>query len=104
MEMLYNDRRSGLDVILHNVHDFLEAHLRRFGRSQEVANKLVGLSSNSAEQHCTLLVCRLYIICDEVLLKALHVGLPGFLSVLEFANRPVSGHGCQSILVANVVS
>ena len=73
--------------------------------SQQIAYELVGSSSNATEQHRALLVGAFDVIHDQVLLKALHLGVPVLLSVLELTDRAVSGHvDLVLILVANVVT
>ena len=86
---------SGLDVLLHSVHNFCKGDLRRLSRGEVVPDKLVGLSA--------------YAVCLQSWRRlrrsiTFHIGLPGLLSIMKFADCSMSGHDCRSIIVANVIS
>ena len=83
VESLYNDRRFLLMVVLFA----LMISINDLPVGLSGASKLRMSSIDAAEQNCMLLVGTLV-----VLLKTLHVALPVFLSVPEFANRSMRSH------------
>ena len=97
LESLYDQRWSGVEVVMDKVHQLLVGDVRRLVRGHQAAYQAVGGSAATSEENSPSLPGLHDIICGKVALQALNVRDPPLHVAVKLTDSSVDGHGPQPV-------